>query len=292
MTDSRQHRIRISAMLLALGGVIGSAGYWIGRTTEPPKPAVHLNRDAHWTRMLQDPRVSARLERFPSDFDGRPQTWLQIEPAEGKPERLFIFFHGMDGDAGDAAVVYALAARHRAVIVAPAGRGPAWLSDAFLKDAEQVVREAGRRTGLTEIYLAGISMGGTQALSLCGLLPDDLRDRLSGVLAIIPTADMQRAQRDSSVPRVRQTLADCPHLGPRSALQLVDRFPSDLPVCVLYRDRDTVLPHESVLRFAQEWRQRGGPVLALPLPGEHAFGFDELDEAPWVAFLTAHRRRP
>ena len=109
----------------------------------------------------------------------------------------------MDGDVGDGVVVSELAGVSVPDYHHDQGRGPSWISDAFLADAEQVVAEY---SGSDGFYLAGVSMGGTQALALAALLPPLLRARIVGVLCLIPGSNLPQIVERTTVPRVRESL--------------------------------------------------------------------------------------
>src|SRR5207237_5087916 len=135
--------------------------------------AIHLNRYYHFTELMRDPAIECQLLHYRSTYDQSMQTVFIMQPSGHKPERLFFFFHGMGGDSGDAVVVRELVKRLNATVISLGGRGPSWVSDSLLSDVAQVVRS--RKNNFPGYYLIGISMGGTQALALAGILPDDLR---------------------------------------------------------------------------------------------------------------------
>src|SRR5947207_1536879 len=125
-------------------------------STQSPPAVVHLNRYYHFTELMRDHEIAGRLLRYQSQHDQLDQSLFILQPAQRTAEQLFFFFHGMDGDCGDVVVVRDLVKRMHATVIAPGGRGPAWLSTAFIADAAQVIREhAG-----ADFYLIGVSMGG------------------------------------------------------------------------------------------------------------------------------------
>src|SRR5438876_8009025 len=168
------------------------------------KSVVHLNRYHHFTELMRDPRIEGELRRFPSRHDRSMQTTLRLQPAGRRSEKLFFFFHGMDGDAGDAVIVRELVHRQSATVVAMGGRGPCWVSSAFLADAEQVIGDC--LQPFDDFHLIGVSMGGAQVLALPALLPEELRRSIAGVVALIPGANLPAIAATSSNERVRQTL--------------------------------------------------------------------------------------
>ena len=243
---------------------------------------------------MRDARITARLVRLKSRFDGRVLTVLRLDPRSGEGLRCY-FFHGMDGDAGDGVILRDLPARAGVSLVCPGGRGPAWLSSGFIRDAEQVIRStAGPRA---PFYLSGVSMGATQALSLAGLLPPDLRSRCAGILALIPGGDLVAAEKNSSAPRVRQTLLDSVAgrreiLSRRSPVEALKGYRAKLPILLIYNLHDTVLPAAGLQEYAALARRAGHPVTAIPLPGDHGFYETAADYAALFGAMRRGERLP
>lgn len=233
---------------------------------------VHLNRYSHFTELMRDPAIEGELERFQSHLDGTLQTLLTLRPAGRPAEMLFFFFHGMDGDAGDGVVVREVVKDFRARVVCLGGRGPSWVSDAFLSDAEQMIRTVSG--GESGYYLAGISMGATQAIALAALLPPELLGPLQGVLAVMPGADLPAIAQSSAHARVRETLkasvaGDPAKLLERSPHRLLDRYPKNVPFSIYYNAQDTLLLTSPLEAFLAGLRARGIRVASFRAPGGH-----------------------
>src|ERR1041385_8903423 len=103
---------RKSLLLLLLAAVVFlPSGYLLGRyrrhaVAPAPQPeAIHLNRYYHFTELMRDPAIECELTRYKSNYDQSVQSMFIMRPVARKSERLFFFFHGMDGDCGDAVVV-------------------------------------------------------------------------------------------------------------------------------------------------------------------------------------------
>lgn len=240
--------------------------------------SVHLNRHRHVTSSRGSPEVEVELLHSPSQFDGSMQSVLILRPAGKTAKRLFFFFHRMSGDSSDAANVQDLVKKLDGMVVAPAGRGPSWISDAFLADAQQLIRKYA--APFPGYYLIGISMGGTQALALAGLLPEDLRESLLGVLAIIPGSDLARIAEGSSKESVRAALlasveGQHDRLKARSPNQLISRYPPGLPFAIFHQTNDTVLDAPTMKHFIGHLRSLGHPASVFETPGEHFFAYED-----------------
>lgn len=249
-------------------------------TTSPLEKVVHLNRYYHFTQLMRDPAVEGRLRRFKSAHDGTMQTVLVLKPTEQKPDSLFFFFHGMDGDSGDGVVARDIVKRLKSTVVTMGGRGPAWVSTAFLADAEQVIRHY--QNGFQNYYLLGVSMGGTQVLALAGLLPDDLRQLLAGVIALIPGASLPALLARSSNDRVRNTVrnsvgGDLSTLQQRSPMQVMSKYKAGLPFVIFHNQSDTLLLTDELVRFVANLRSNGHPVTTYSAPGDHNFTYENFD---------------
>jgi dienelactone hydrolase len=273
-------------LLLLCAIVFLSGGYLIGRyrrhrVSPPPQTeAIHLNRYYHFTELMRDPAIECELTRYKSNYDQSVQSMFIMRPVARKSERLFFFFHGMDGDCGDAVVVRELVKRLNATVISVGGRGPAWVSDAFIADAEQVIRT--RQKDFPAYYLMGISMGGTQALSLAGLMPEDLSRSMQGVIALIPGSNLQAIAATSSNEDVRRTLqasvgGNTALLAQRSPLQLLDHYKPDLPFAIFYDQQDTLLLTSELEKFIAALRSNHHPVTTFATSGNHSFYFSDFD---------------
>jgi dienelactone hydrolase len=230
---------------------------------------------------MREPAVECIVTRYTSKFDQSRQSIMELRPTNGLRGDLFIFFHGMDGDCGDAVVLRELVSGLGGTVIAPGGRGPAWVSDAFLVDAGQIIRKYTRDR--TKVYLVGISMGATQALVLAAGLGGSLGAKLAGVIAFIPGADLIDIAANSSNARVRDTLVSavtCDHgrLSERSPSTMVAQYPAGLPFAIAYNEADTMLPVAPTAAFVESLKARGLAVNSYVIPGEHSFVTDQLDE--------------
>ena len=244
----------------------------------PPQNVVHLNRYHHFTELMRDPAIECDLRRYTSDYDQSLQTVLVLKPTQTTPDKLFFFFHGMDGDAGDAVIVRNVVTQLNATVVAIGGRGPAWLSDAFLADAEEVIRTHIRQD--QQFYLIGVSMGGSQALSLAGLLPDDLKERVRGVIALIPGANLAALVEKSAHERVRNTVAassESAVLKERSPNEVRREYKRGLPFVIAYNEHDTLLLSEEIEALIAKLRGHGHPVTTYLIAGDHCFTYTNFD---------------
>jgi len=257
-------------------------------TTPPPDKVVHLNRYYHFTELMREPAIEARLRRYHSAHDGTRQTVLVLQPAGQKPDKLFFFFHGMDGDSGDGVVVRDIVKELNATVVTMGGRGPSWVSNAFLADAEQVIRE--HAGNFQSYYLIGVSMGGTQALALAGLLPDNLRQAIAGVIALIPGANLPALMARSSNERVRNTVrdsvnGDLSQLQHRSPIEAMNRYRPGLPLVIFHNQQDTLLLTDQLEKFTASARGNGHPVATFSVPGDHNFTYQNFDFREAIARL-------
>ena len=249
-------------------------------STQAPQSVIHLNRYYHFTELMRDSGIEGELLRYQSNFDGTTQAVLILKPAKQKADKLFFFFHGMDGDSGDAVVVRDIVKRLNATVVAMGGRGPAWLSTAFLADAEQVIRN--HANGFLGFHFIGVSMGGTQALALAGLLPEDLRKSVLGVVALIPGANLEALVTASSHERVRNTVhasvsGDLSALRQRSPIQVLKQYRAGLPFVIFHNLADTLLLSDELETFIASLRREHHPVTTFSAPGEHNFTYKNFD---------------
>lgn len=265
-------------------------------TIAPLEKVVHLNRYYHLTELMRDPAIEGQLRRYQSAHDETVQTVLILQPAGQKSDKLFFFFHGMDGDCGDGVVVRDIVTRLKATVVTMGGRGPAWISTPFLADATQVIRK--HAGGFQNYYLIGVSMGGTQALALAGLLPNELRQSVAGVIALIPGVNLPALLNGSSNERVRTTVrdsvnGDVSQLKQRSPIQVLSHYKAGLPFVIFHNQQDTLLLTDELEEFITRLRGNGHPVTTFSVPGDHSFTYKNFDFREAIeklgTDLTEHR---
>jgi pimeloyl-ACP methyl ester carboxylesterase len=240
----------------------------------------YLERYHHFSKVMRDPEIEGELRRYRSDYDQSTQTIFVLRPAGRKSEKLFFFFHGMDGDSGDGVVVRDLVKQQNATVIALGGRGRSWVSDAFLADAAQIIKAESKR--FPGYYLIGISMGGTQALALAGLLPDDLRWEILGVIGLIPASDLPAIIAKSSNEVVKKTLMESVNgqmslLRQRSPSELLDQYKPGLSFFIFYDRQDSMLLAGELEKFIERLRTRQHSVATFSAPGEHDFSFRNFD---------------
>jgi dienelactone hydrolase len=240
---------------------------------------VHLDRYYHFTELMRDPSVQGHLLRYRSRFDSTIQSILILEPRFPQAERLFFFFHGMDGDCGDGVIARGLVNGVGAKVISLCGRGASWVSDAFVFDATQIISEYSK--SYSGYYLMGVSMGGSQALALAGLLPQTLRESILGVIALIPGSDLLAIANNSSNQRVKNTLrasvnGNLTELRQRSPYDLIDRYKQNLPFIIFYNEDDTILLTKDIEIFINRLRKTH-PVNTFTAPGEHHFVYRSVD---------------
>ena len=240
---------------------------------------IHLNRYHHFTELMKDPSIEVHLLRYKSIFDSTTQSVLILEPYGKKAERLFFFFHGMSGDCGDGVIIRDLAIGKNTKVICMGGRGPSWVSDAFISDAKQIIND--NLKNHEGYYLIGVSMGGVQALSLAGLLPEKLRKSILGVIALIPGSDLLAIAKDSSNQEVKNSIiasveGDVSKLKQRSPHSLISKYRESLPFIIFYNENDSILLSKSLETFINELR-RTHPVITFSAPGEHNFTYKNID---------------
>ena len=159
------------------------------------------------------------------------------------------------------------------------GRGPSWVSDAFISDVIQVINENSKN--YKGYYLIGVSMGGTQALSLGGLLPEKLRNSMLGIIALIPGSDLLAIAQGSSNQGVRKTLiasvkGDVSKLKQRSPHSLIGKYKVNLPFIIFYNEDDSILLNKHLESFINKLRIEH-PVSVFSTPGEHDFTYKNIN---------------
>jgi pimeloyl-ACP methyl ester carboxylesterase len=212
---------------------------------------------------------------FRARFDGSIQHYVELAPLHLRRTRtcdLMIALHGMGSDRwqyindprGECKGARDTAARHGMIYVSPDYRAPAsWMNAAAEADLVQIIRELRGRYRIGRVFLVGGSMGGASVLTFTALHPD----MVDGVVSENGVADhlWYSNLQDHIAHAFGGTKEQAPsEYRKRSAASSPGKF--TMPTAITSGGRDSMVPPESVLKFAETLRQMGRKVLVIHRP--------------------------
>lgn len=205
----------------------------------------------------------SRARTFVSHFDGT-QDYFAVAPNVIKPQpggyTLIVYLHGMGHSFMEPftspiehPIAYAVTTTNPSLIFLSCNyrRQAAWASDAALADISQNIRETLQQYPIKQIVLMGCSMGGCVSLTYAALAPDEIKEKMTGVVSIEGAGDLAALYKQTDEPTVRGALNQCfggppdqaqSNYAAKSFISNIEKVPKKLRVAVISAREDKVVP--------------------------------------------------
>ncbi|OHB59726.1 MAG: alpha/beta hydrolase [Planctomycetes bacterium GWF2_42_9] len=212
---------------------------------------------------------------FKADYDQSIERYILRLPMNFKNSMthdLLIALHGhgsdrmqfADSNRPQCIATRDVAAERNMVFVAPDYRAKtSWMGPAAEADVIQIIKEIKTRFKIDRVFLCGGSMGGSSALTFAVLHPD----MIAGVAAMNPMANHLEYDgfQDVIVKSFGGMKTEIPsEYKKRSAEYWPERINS--PVGISVGGKDTVVPPQSAVRFANVLKKLGKEVCLINRP--------------------------
>lgn len=260
------------SLLLNVAGIVALC-FLISTSIElgkQKKKARNLERQAlitNYEKLNQLEDRSGRILRrdFVSRLDGRQDSFLLSPPmtpsADGK-HTLFVYLHGMGatyrepyGDPGKFMVADEIQkAFPYSVFISLNYRSPAsWGETSALSDISQNIDETMQAYPTSEIVLLGCSMGGCTVLNYAACAPDNIKEKLKGIVSVESAGDLAVLFDKTSARIVKQAMVIMLKGTPRDNLKAyqqasffhnIQGFPKQVKVAVVSAKKDSTVPPE------------------------------------------------
>lgn len=231
-----------------------------------------------------DQTVQKYILRLPVDFN------------DGMNHDLLIAFHGHGSDRVQFAdhnlppclAVRDVASERNMIFVSPDYRATtSWMGPAAEADMVQIIDELKTKYKINKVFLCGGSMGGSSALTFGVLHPD----MVAGVAAMNPTANHLEFTgfQDAIAQSFGGTKKDIPaEYKKRSAEYWPEKI--NFPVGITVGGKDTAVPPESALRFADILLKLGKDIcLVNREQTEHVTSYDDARKILEYVIDTANK---
>jgi acetyl esterase/lipase len=200
---------------------------------------------------------------FISVLDGNKDNMAVLPPNSLQGQKdltLVVYLHGMGSTfmepfltPKDKPVSQALTEHNPALVIASLNyRGQsAWANDVAVADINQNIREIVNRFPISKIVIMGTSMGGCSALAYSYLAADDIKAKMTGVVAAEPAGDLALLYDKTKSQIVKSGLIGAfggsPQLQPqgytsRSILNNTDKIAPGLRFAIISAKQDSVIP--------------------------------------------------
>lgn len=220
-------------------------------------------------------RVSRR--DFVSRLDGRADSYLLSPPMSPSPDgqhQLFVYLHGMGatyrepyGDPGKFLVADEVQKTYpSSVFISLNYRSPAsWGEASALSDISQNIDEVSQAFPVNDIILLGCSMGGCTVLNYASCAPQNIKDKLKGIVSVEASGDLASLFQKTNARIVKQamviTLKGTPQTNPAayqaaSFFHNIDGLPKHVKVAVVSAKKDSTVPPEMQKQIVHELEKR------------------------------------
>ncbi|HEY9714011.1 MAG TPA: alpha/beta fold hydrolase [Chroococcales cyanobacterium] len=215
--------------------------------------------------MITDLATSDRLSRraFISQFDGEEDAFALCPAVLSGPAReitLIVYLHGMGSTLQepflfpkDHPLAFTIVDhKPKTVLLSCSYRKEAsWGSDAAVADITQNIREICQQYPVKRIILMGSSMGGCVALTYAATAPQDIKEKLIGVVSCESTGDLAKLFQTTKLPGVQVAMVNAfggmPDQLPqiyqnKSFIPNIDKLPSGTRIALISAKKDTTVP--------------------------------------------------
>ncbi len=240
------------------------------------------------------PRLSQQ-QAFTSQIDGEQDTYAYALPSSSiKPSRtpdksttLFVYLHGLNNDYTEpfktpAGVSIAAAVRKEfpdlAIMSCNYGKKSSWGTRAARIDITHNIEEFMTAHPIDQIVIVGSAMGGCTAINYAACAPNNLREKIVGVVAFSPVGELTDLYNTTIAPGLKQSLetafAGKPEEKPldynnNSFDANMPLFPIKAKVCIVSPLQDTVFPIKLQKHLARNLRNRDVEVKVIEVPGDY-----------------------
>jgi len=158
------------------------------------------------------------------------------------------------------------------------GSPGSWCSNADYNDITSSIEEISKSFPFSRIVITGTSMGGCTALSYAATAPEDIRNKIIGVLAIYAAGDLTHLYEETKSVEVRQSLETAFHGTPKisqdqylktSCIANLPTFPHQTKVYLISALKDKIIPAKLQNELFEQLKATTIPVRIETLPCYH-----------------------
>ncbi len=167
------------------------------------------------------PAANFSVHKFTSCIDGKEDCYAiltgktLVKGSNQDPGTLIVYFHSMNGDVNEPfkvvsenSLASAIAKEYPAASFLSFNNGklPCWGNVSARLDITNNLRSLIKDLKVKKIILMGNSMGAVTALTYAATAPSYIKQRIAGIVAISPCADLEDLYKQSTDPEVKPAL--------------------------------------------------------------------------------------
>jgi dienelactone hydrolase len=226
---------------------------------------------------------------FCSVLDGQQDTYALAPPvAPGRMDNtLVVYLHGMGSTymepficpTGTTIAQRLASSFPNLCILSCSYRGDAsWGTDAALSDITQNIRSVMQQFPIKNIVLMGTSMGGCMVLTYATQAPEDIKQKLSGIVSVEGASDLQKLYDQTANEQVRiainAAMGGAPQQAPvryanYSFAPQSGKLPAAVRVAVISATMDRIVPPSLQADIVESLKKHCNPVKLIEYAGSH-----------------------
>ncbi len=157
-------------------------------------------------------QLSNFVHKFVSCIDGKEDNYVLLP---GKNDTLIVYLHSLNGDYsepfksdGESSLATALIKEFpgASFLSLDYGTNPSWGSPVARIDISNNLGSTIKVLKIKRIILIGISMGGSTALTYVATAPSYIKDRITGIVAVSPCANLTDLYKQTAQPEIKSSL--------------------------------------------------------------------------------------
>jgi pimeloyl-ACP methyl ester carboxylesterase len=231
--------------------------------------------------------LSYQKHAFVSQIDGSDDTYALSVPnsASGQDATLLVFLHGLNQDCTEPfkvppglTIAQGLVKEypHLTILSCNYGKTPSWGTKSAREDITNNIHEVLVSHPVNRIVLAGDSMGACSALLYACLAPKDIGEKITGIIAAYPSADLEELHKTTEAPLVKSTMETALGKKPEEDATVYRQnsleahlplFPRRAKVGIISASANTVFPTKLQADVVRLLKNRDIPVKMIEIEG-------------------------
>jgi pimeloyl-ACP methyl ester carboxylesterase len=231
--------------------------------------------------------VAYQKRSFVSQIDGTDDSYAIAIPssAAGQDSTLLVFLHGLGQDFTEPfkvppglTIAQGLVKEfpNLAILSCNYGRTPSWGTKAAREDITNNIHAVIESHPVKKIVLAGDSMGACSALVYACSAPKDIAEKIVGIVAAYPSADLEELHKTTEAPLVKSSMEtalgkkpseDAAVYRQNSLESNLPFFPRHIKVGIISASENTVFPAKLQTDVARLLKNRDVPVKMIQIEG-------------------------
>ncbi|PWT95502.1 MAG: hypothetical protein C5B53_11325 [Candidatus Melainabacteria bacterium] len=231
--------------------------------------------------------VAYQKHAFVSQIDGSDDSYALAVPssASGQDATLLVFLHGLNQDFTEPfkvpaglTIAQGLVKEypHLAILSCNYGKTPSWGTKLAREDITNNIHAVLESHPVNRIVLAGDSMGACSALVYACLAPKDIAEKITGIIAAYPSADLEELHKTTEAPLVKSSMETALGKKPEEDAAVYRQnsleahlpfFPRHTKVGIISASENTVFPAKLQTDVARLLKNRDVPVKMIQIEG-------------------------